>query len=75
MSQGSRRIFSTEQKATILRRHLVDKVPVSTLCDEYTLQPSVFYCWQRQLLDNIGIALEFITRIKIAFKIVRRKHR
>lgn len=34
-SKRSRRLFSTEQKVAILRRHLVDKVQVSDLCDEY----------------------------------------
>ena len=53
-----RRQFSPEDKATILRRHLVDKVPVSDLCEEYKLQPSVFYTWQRQLMDNAAQALE-----------------
>lgn len=53
-----RRHFTPEDKAAILRRHLSDKVPVSDLCDEYKLQPSVFYQWQRQLLDNAAKALE-----------------
>ena len=57
-SKRSRRQFSVEQKAVILRRHLVDKVPISDLCDEYKLQPSVFYHWQRQLFENLGVALE-----------------
>lgn len=53
-----RRRFTAEQKATILRRHLADKVPVSDLCDEYHLQPSVFYSWQRQALDNLAASLD-----------------
>jgi transposase len=53
-----RRKFTAEQKATVLRRHLQDKVPVSDLCDEYKIQPSVFYGWQRQLLDNMATVLE-----------------
>lgn len=53
-----RRSFTAEQKAAILRRHLQDKVAVSDLCDEYKIQPSVFYGWQRQLLENIASALE-----------------
>lgn len=52
MPKKSRRRFSPEQKAAIVRRHLVDKVPVSDLCDEYKLQPSMFYEWQRRLLEN-----------------------
>ena len=58
MSEPSRRRrFSPEQKAAILRRHLADKVPVSDLCDEYQIQPSMFYTWQRQVLENLGAAL------------------
>ena len=58
MGKRTRRTFTAEEKATILRRHLSDKIPVSDLCEEYKLQPSVFYQWQRQLLDNASRALE-----------------
>jgi transposase-like protein len=53
-----RRTFTAEQKAAILRRHVFDKVSISDLCDEYRLQPSVFYEWQRRLMDNAATALE-----------------
>ena len=33
-SKRKRRQFSTEEKAGILRRHMVDKVAVSDLCNE-----------------------------------------
>ena len=59
-SKRSRRSYSVEQKAAILRRHLVDKVPVSDLCDEYKIQPSVFYGWQKQLMDNLPSAVEHV---------------
>jgi transposase-like protein len=52
-----RRQFTTEQKATILRRNMVDKVPVSELCNELGIQPSLFYHWQRQMLENLAAAL------------------
>lgn len=58
MTRETRRQFTADQKATILRRHLVDKVPVSDLCDEYRLQPSLFYVWQRQAFDHLETALE-----------------
>ena len=58
MSKAKRRQFSADEKATILRRHLADKIPVSDLCDEYRIQPSLFYVWQRQLLENMSTALE-----------------
>jgi transposase len=38
-----RRTFTADQKAAILRRHHVDKVPVSELCEQNDLQPSLFY--------------------------------
>lgn len=56
--QQTRRQFTPEQKAAILKRHLVDKVGVSDVCDEYQLQPSQFYDWQRKLMDNAAAALE-----------------
>lgn len=58
MSKRSRRHHSTEQKVAILRRHLVDKVSVSDLCNEYKLQPSVVYTWLKQAVENLGSALE-----------------
>lgn len=53
----TRRQFSTDEKAAILRRHLVDKTPVSDLCNELALQPSVFYTWLRQVHENLAGAL------------------
>jgi len=58
MSHRTRRKFSAEEKAALLRQHLVDKKPVSDVCDEYGIQPSVFYNWQRQLMENIAAALD-----------------
>lgn len=62
-TKRQRRRFTADDKATILRRHLVDKVTVADLCDEYKLQPSVFYQWQRQLFDHAAKALEPQRRI------------
>src|SRR5213593_2137631 len=55
---GRRRQFTSEEKATILRRHLADKVPVSDLCDEYHIQPTLFYLWQRQALERLSEVLQ-----------------
>lgn len=49
MTKKKRLHRSPEEKAAILRRHHIDKVPVSVLCEELGLQPSVFYHWQREL--------------------------
>lgn len=58
MSKKTRRRFTAEQRATILRRHLSDKVAISDLCDEYGIQPSLLYSWQKQLFDNMETALQ-----------------
>ena len=57
-SKSRRRRFTADEKAAILRRHLSDKVSISDLAEEYGLQPSVLYQWQRSLLDNAAAALE-----------------
>ena len=54
----SRRRFTATEKAAIVRRHLVDKVPVSDLCDELGLQPTQIYTWQKQLFENAAQAFE-----------------
>ena len=46
------------RKVAILRRHLLDKVPVSDLCEEYGLQPTVFYRWQKEFFENGASAFQ-----------------
>ena len=53
-----RRRFTSAEKAAVVRRHLVDKVPVSDLCDELGLQPTQIYTWQKQLFENAALAFE-----------------
>jgi transposase len=53
-----RKNYTPEEKVIILKRHLVDRVPVSDLCDEYTLQPTVFYRWQKDFFENGAVAFE-----------------
>jgi transposase-like protein len=48
----TRRRYSAQEKVLILKRHLVDGVPVSDLCDEIGLHPNVFYRWQREFFEN-----------------------
>jgi transposase len=47
----SRRHFSPEQKAEIVRRHLAGKEPVSNLADELNVQPTQIHGWVKQVLD------------------------
>jgi len=42
-----RKQYAPEEKVAILRRHLLEKEPISKLCDEVGLQPTVFYRWRK----------------------------
>ena len=48
----ARKHYTAEEKVAILRRHLVDKEPVSKLCDELAPRPTVFYRWQKEFFEN-----------------------
>lgn len=50
--------FSAEQKVRIVRQHLLEKVPISELCDQHGMQPSQFYTWQKQLFEHGSKAFE-----------------
>ncbi len=54
----SRRTFTAQEKAAIVKRHLIDKTPVSDLCDELGLQPTQIYAWQKQFFENAAVAFE-----------------
>ena len=58
--RAPRRHFGTDQKATILQRYLVDKVPISDLCDEYGIKPNqvYVYTWQKILFDHAETAFQ-----------------
>jgi transposase-like protein len=50
--------YTPDEKVTILKRHLVDKIPVSDICDQYKLQPTVFYRWQKEFFENGAAAFD-----------------
>jgi transposase-like protein len=49
-----RKRYNSQEKMIILRKHLLEGVPVSDVCDEYGIQPSVFYRWQKLLFEQGG---------------------
>ena len=55
---AKRRTFTGAEKVAVVRRHLVEGEAVSDLCDEYGLNPTVFYRWQKELFENGAAALE-----------------
>jgi transposase-like protein len=62
VSKRKRRFWTAEQKAALLRRFLVEKVPVSEICNEEDLQPSVFYDWLNHLAAQAHVVLAAPTR-------------
>ena len=50
--KNGRRKFLGEERMVILRRHLVDKVAVSDVCDEAGIHPTLFYRWQKELFEH-----------------------
>src|ERR1044072_1742628 len=56
MDKQSRRHFADAEKVAILKRHLLDKVPVSDLCDEFDLYPNQFYDWLKKFFENGHLA-------------------
>ena len=58
MVSSSVGLFSGEQKTAIVKRHLVDGVPVSDLCEQHQIQPTLFYQWQKLLFENGAAAFE-----------------
>ena len=53
-----RKHYTPEEKVATLRRHLVEGVPISDLCDELGLQPTVFYRWQKEFFENGAAAFQ-----------------
>ena len=54
----TRRHFTPEQKAEIVRRHVAGKEQVSDLADEFGLQPSLIHNWVNQVLAQAERAFD-----------------
>lgn len=50
--ERTRRQYSPEQKVAILREHLLEKTPVSDLCEKHEINPTQLYQWQKQFFEN-----------------------
>ena len=53
-----RKHYSAPEKVAILRLHLLEKKPVSDLSDQYGIQPTLCYRWQKEFFDNGAAAFE-----------------
>jgi transposase-like protein len=57
-NEPQRRRLASDQKIAILKAHLVDKKPISDLCDQHGIQPSQFYRWQQEFFERGGLVFE-----------------
>ena len=48
----TRRRFTAKEKVAALKRHLVDGISISDVCDELGIQPSHFYTWQKKFFEH-----------------------
>ena len=55
---SKRKHLTPDQKVAIIRRHLLENVAVSDLCDEYGIHPTQYYTWQKQLFENASSVFE-----------------
>lgn len=44
--------YQPSNKVAIIREHLVEKTPLSDICDKYGISPSVYYRWQQQFFEG-----------------------
>jgi transposase len=52
MSRRRRANYTAQEKLSILREVLIERRPISEVCERHQLQPSQFYTWQKQLFEN-----------------------
>lgn len=62
----ARRHFTGAEKVSLLRRHLIDKVTVSALADEFDLQPTQLYNWLQEFFENGHVAFHTTRASKAA---------
>src|SRR6266581_659121 len=55
---SERRHLTPQEKITALKRHLLEGVPVSTICDQLGIAPTLFYRWQKELFENAHTLFE-----------------
>ena len=59
-----RKHYAAEEKVAILRRHLLEHEPISKLCEEHGIQPTMFYRWQKDFFENGAAAFQRAGRSK-----------
>ena len=50
--------FTPQEKISILKKHMLDKVPILELCEQYGLERETLYDWQKELFENGAFAFQ-----------------
>ena len=59
-----RRQYSAEEKVRLLRLHLVEGQPISTIWDKHQIHSTLFYQWQKTFFVNGAAAFERSPRLR-----------
>ena len=55
---SERRHLTPQEKIAALKRHLLEAIPVSSICDQLGIAPTLFYRWQKELFENAHTLFE-----------------
>ena len=52
MAKKPRKRFAAQEKVAILRLHLFEHLPISDLCDQHGIHPTMFDRWQKEFFEK-----------------------
>ena len=58
MGENTRKHWKGEEILAILKRHLIEKVEISKVCQEADIAPSQFYKWQAHFFADGAVVFE-----------------
>jgi len=58
VEKRTRRQFSSEDKASAVKRYQLGGEAVSSICEDLGIAPNLFYRWQKELFDHAEAAFE-----------------
>ncbi len=48
-----RRQYSAEKKAAVVMNHLIERIPISELCEKHQINVNMFYRWQTLAINAV----------------------
>jgi transposase-like protein len=52
MAKKARKRLTAQEKVAILQPHLLEHVPISDLCDQHGIHPTMSYRWQKEFFEE-----------------------